>query len=326
MTLELDDPTGLPSWPILVLAGREGTGKSFAAAVASGSPLIDGAIWVNYGEKRPDEYGAVKGANFKIARHDNTYKGVLKVVTEIAGQPVGDKPKLLIFDSGTRLWEIISDNLQTIANTRAIAKAKKYNKPVPTGDMTISADLWNIGKKQWTHVMLALKAHRGPVIITARLDNVSVMDEKGAPTAEKQWKIQAHKSLPYDANAIVEMPTRGEYIVTKAQSVLWELAEATQWKDFTVDGLWRRLGLESGAGERLYSEPVADEPEAIPDAVERDWVAEADAATSSADASKIGAAAAVVLGKDHEIVARIRAIVAEKRGTRGEPAEHEAQS
>ena len=38
-------PSGLPSWPVILLAGREKTGKSYHAALASSSALIGRTFW-----------------------------------------------------------------------------------------------------------------------------------------------------------------------------------------------------------------------------------------------------------------------------------------
>lgn len=306
-------PTGKPSWPITLLAGAEKAGKSYSAALAAASDLIGATYWVGIGEDSPDEYGLL--ADFDIVEHDGTYQGILTALTEIAALPkLGDeKQVLLVVDSMTRLWDLITDNAQATANKRAVAKAKKYNKAEPSGDVQITMDLWNAAKSQWGHVMDAIRAHQGPSLLTARLESVTVMDAQGQPTKEKQAKVKAEKSLPYDVGAVIEMPVRGETYITGVRSVRLQLPERTLVKDFTVDMFWRKLGLhDTETGKRTHDAPVVTA--AAVDDTERDWVAEADAATSSAEASKIGAAAAVVLGKDHEIVEQIRNIVTEKRG------------
>lgn len=75
MTIQTRKPTGRPSWPITVLAGREGAGKTWAALSASASPLVGRTLAVTIDEDMPDEYGAIPGANFDIVLHDGTAKG-----------------------------------------------------------------------------------------------------------------------------------------------------------------------------------------------------------------------------------------------------------
>ncbi len=313
MTIKTSKPTGKPSWPITLLAGAEKTGKSWAAAQAAASPLIARTYWLGIGEDRPDEYGLI--ADFDIIEHDGSYREILRNVVEVAGETaVQGETVLLVVDSMTRLWDLIKDNAQVKANARGIASAKRFNKPAPDGDSPISMDLWNEAKGQWNHVMDAIRAHRGPVILTARLDTVTIMGDDGKPTKQKQEKVSAEKSLPFDVGAVIEMPVRGEAYITGVRSVKLQLPERLLVKDFTIDGLWRKLGLhEVEIGDRTHDAPKVDVIEDAP--VEgRDWIAEADAAKTSSEASRIGAAAAVTLGPDHDIVKAIRQIVADKRG------------
>lgn len=313
MTIKTSKPTGKPSWPITLLAGAEKTGKSWAAAQAAASPLIARTYWLGIGEDRPDEYGLI--ADFDIIEHDGSYREILRNVTEVAGEPkVDGETVLLVIDSMTRLWDLIKDNAQATANARARAAATRYNKSQPEGDSPISMDLWNAAKAQWNHVMDAIRAHHGPVILTARLDTVTVMGDDGKPTKQKQEKVSAEKSLPFDVGAVIEMPVRGEAYITGVRSVKLQLPERLLVKDFTIDGLWRKLGLhEVEIGARTHDAPKVDVIEETT-APERDWINDAEKAATSAEASRIGAAAAVLLGPDHEIVKTIRQIVADKRG------------
>ena len=57
MTLTTRKPTGLPAWPILLIAGVPKAGKSYACAAASASPLVGRTLWVPVGEDDPDELG-----------------------------------------------------------------------------------------------------------------------------------------------------------------------------------------------------------------------------------------------------------------------------
>lgn len=268
MTLTTRQPTGKPSWPILLIAGAEKAGKSWACAEASGSELVGRTLWIGAGEDDPDEYGNVPGASFEIVVHDGTYRGILAAITDAAAEPAGDKPTLLVVDSMTRVWDLLCDDAQEAANRRAIAKARKYNKPVPDEDVQITMDLWNTAKQRWAHIVDALREHRGPVLVTARLEQVTVLDSKGAPTTEKTWKVKAEKSLPYDVGGIVELPARGEAWLTGVRSVRMALAERTRLPKFAVADLWRRMGLgEVEAGPRTHQQvtrEVADDEPAAP--------------------------------------------------------------
>jgi hypothetical protein len=66
----------------------------------------------------------------------------------------------------------------------------------------------------------------------------------------------------------VEMPERGVAELTGARSVLFNLPSRTVLPDFTVDGLWRKLGLDTEpTAQPTYAEPAAIVDEADPDFV-----------------------------------------------------------
>ncbi len=260
MVLNTRKPTGRPSWPIVVLGGREKAGKSWAAISASASPMIGRTIYLGLGENDPDEYSLIPGADFEIAEHEGTFPSFLQTVRDaVAEPPVGGKPTLLIVDSATRLWNLIGDNLQAIANKRA------NGRKTASGDYAISTDLWNVGAGWWQDVMDALRLHQGPVVITARLDEVAVM-EGGAPakSGAKQWKVQAHKSLVFDADAIVEMHERGHFLLTGVRSARIQLPKPRLIPDFTIEWLWDALGLSDGTAARSHATVVADQSGAEP--------------------------------------------------------------
>ena len=257
--LKTRKPTGLPSWPILLLAGREKAGKSWAAVSASASPLVGRTLYIGIGEDDPDEYSIIPGADFEIVVHDGTYPGILAAVQAAVAEPAGERPTLIIVDSMTRLWNLIGDNMQAIANRRA--KGRKN----AAGDFTISMDLWNVAADQWSTVMDALRAHQGPAILTARLDPVAVM-ENGQPTTQKEWKIQGHKSLPFDATAIIEMRERGQFLITGVKSARVQLDKPKLFPEFTVDRLWTDLGVADGTADRTHATVQTDRSGAEPGA------------------------------------------------------------
>jgi hypothetical protein len=238
-------PTGIPSWPVMLLAGAGKSGKSWACAEASGSSLVNRAFWIGLGEKDPDEYGAIKGADFEIVSHDGSYRDVVAAIEWCAAQPVEDpsRPPLLIFDSGTLMWHLLQGMAQDTANARARRKASRSGGSAELEEADISMDLWNQAKDRWGHFLNALRAFPGPVLLTARLDEVTVI-ANGRPTQEKQLKVQAEKNLPYDVDAIVQMPERGKAYLTGVRSVKVQVPDRILLPSFTVDGLWRKLGLD----------------------------------------------------------------------------------
>jgi len=195
-----------------------------------------------------------RGADFDIVLHDGTYAGIRGAVEDVVAEPrVDGKPTLIVFDSATRAWNLIVDNAQAVANRKARGKQDPL-----TGDYSVTPDLWNAAAAQWAGIINPLLRHQGPVVVTARIDNVMVM-RNGQPTQEKEWKIQSHKTLPFDASAVIEMHERGHYLLTGVRSARIALPEPRVLpSDFTLSWFWEQLGLQSGVGERMHSGIVGD--------------------------------------------------------------------
>ncbi|KQQ22563.1 hypothetical protein ASF48_05100 [Rathayibacter sp. Leaf299] len=238
MNRTLRRPTGKPSWPIALIAGREKSGKSYQSALASASDLINDTYWVSIGEKDPDEYGAIPGARFAIAPHDGTVADIEATIQWLrtSAPKSKDKPNLLVIDSATLLWDQLSREASNAAEKRG---SRDRN-----GELIVGTDLWNKANFQWKRLLSEVKAWDGPVIITARLETTTVMSDAGRPTTAKTEKVKSQKALPYDVDLIVEMPARGQAELVGARSVIYQLPERTALPgDWTMDWLWRSLGL-----------------------------------------------------------------------------------
>lgn len=150
-------------------------------------------------------------------------------------------------------------------------------------------DLWNKGKNRWRQMMDALRAHNGPVLLTARMDQVTVM-RQGKPTHDKQWKIQAHKSLPFDVGVIVQMTARGHAEITGARSLRHDvpLGESRPFPNFTVPALWDAFGYTEAHAtaprQHTGTTVTASPDDEAGEPVEIDWAAELDAARNDAEA------------------------------------------
>jgi hypothetical protein len=301
VTLVTEEPTGKPSWPIIVLAGREGSGKTWSAIEASGSPLVGRTLVLTLGEDSPDEYKLIPGAKFEKVPHAGTVSAIIAKLDEMEAEPDRDgKPTLWIIDSGSRYWGLLSDNAQLTAN-------KRQKRP----DGTVTVDLWNQAAKDWEAVFKRLRAHNGPVIMTARLEQVAIMNGN-APTAEKDWKIYGHKSLPYDAQVIVEMPERGEYLLRKVKSARWTLKEKTAKPNFTVDWLWHSLGFaDTEAQSQDFAAPVTEAHDT--DTSGRDWLVELKDAQGDADLIRALGTAARAAGASDDILAALTAAFKDAR-------------
>lgn len=239
MTLTRRKPSGKPSWPIVLLAGCEGGGKSWAAAEATGSPRFGTSLWLEIGEQTADEYGAVPGAEFDILEHDGSFGEILAQLRAAVAEPlVEGKPNLLVVDSLTEMWDLLSDEQQTIANRKRNGKNGQ--------DATITMDQWNAAKKRWGYVVAELRRFPGPVVVTARLEQVAVVGANGQPTGSSTWKIRAEKNLGFEVQVVMQAREPRQWVMTKIANTRLQLPDDgfLKWPKFTVEDLLSKMGLE----------------------------------------------------------------------------------
>ncbi|MEU8540921.1 hypothetical protein AB0C52_13190 [Streptomyces sp. NPDC048717] len=272
-------PTGMPNPPLILLTGLEKTGKSFEAARGTGSDLIGRSFWIEIGgtEGTADYYGRVPGANYEIVEHDGSYQDILDAIRWVNHQPrIDGKPNLLVIDTMTSLWDMLSDEVARYARNRAIRKAERNRSRVPTLDdpVIIDPDLWNRAKDRWGEVLWQIRRHQGPCLLLARTEIVTAF-ENDKPTRNTVRKIKAERNLAAAVDAIVDLHGIGDAWLTGVRSLHMEIrpGESQRFADFTVDALLRRLGLQDAAETRSVSEARPDatlgEPLSGPPAVQK---------------------------------------------------------
>ena len=72
MEFKTRKPSCKASFPLMLLAGIEGAGKTWAAVESTSMSAVDKAFFIEVGESQADAYGAVPGADFLIVEHDGT--------------------------------------------------------------------------------------------------------------------------------------------------------------------------------------------------------------------------------------------------------------
>jgi len=278
-------PTGKPAWPFIVLAGVQSGGKSYQAALATGSARVGQAFMFEFGESQQDMLAAIPGARFHMVELTGRFNDLLEQVLEASKIDwVDGKPNLLVLDSVSKVWQLLCDEAQWTANKRVadkIAYASRQGReyrgraadPV-TNDYDISSDLWNRATMRWDKLIAALQKFPGIVIATARLDEVSVFDAQGNITRDKMWKMQAQKRFPFEVDVIIEIrEPRGVPIVTKVRSLAYDVPmnSAEKFDGFTADALLERMQLTvENTGPRVIVIPDAEEKD---DAHPDDWPA-----------------------------------------------------
>ncbi|MBV7292331.1 hypothetical protein [Corynebacterium sp. TAE3-ERU16] len=245
-------PTCQPSWPLIILAGVEGSGKTWAAVEATGLPHIDRAFFLEVGENMADEYGAVPGADFEIIEHDGTFAQINGAAHWAGAQPAADgKVNLLIVDSMTEIWDLLTNEAQVIANNRR--RGRRGDQ-----EAQITMDLWNRAKDRLADFVGACRRFPGPVILTSRLEQVSIV-EGSKPTGEKIWKVRCEKNLPYAATAIVQAREPRKWTLTKIASTRMQLPPGGEMAlpEFSVAKLLEEMGIETQAAASTFVRPEA---------------------------------------------------------------------
>lgn len=236
-------PSGQAAYPIALLAGVEGGGKSWTAAAATGLPYFKRSFWLEVGEQMADEYGDVPGADYEIIDHDGSYRQILAACRWAAAESKKSGPGVFVFDSMSELWSMLSDEAQLEANARA---ARKGRTKRDGGEADIAPDLWNKAKDRSNDVMDALREFNGLVLLTCRLEHQNVIGDGGAPTGEKVWKMRTHKDVPFYAQVIMQAREPRRWTMTKVASTKLSMPSdgILPWPEFTIEELLIRMELD----------------------------------------------------------------------------------
>lgn len=259
MTLKTRKPTGVQNSPLLLLAGVPGAGKTWAAIEASTLDYVHRCFFIEIGESAADSYAQIPGAEYEIVEHDGTLGSIRQAIADASQEPAPDgKVNLLILDSLTEVWDLIKDNAQAAMNDRVKRKGRRLNGEEPKPDM----DLWNRAGDVSDGIIRQLAAFPGPVIATARLDEVTIIGANGKPMSGKDFKIQVHKKTPYRMTAICEARAPRQWVLTKVQTTNPSLqlaeGEAKTLPGFTVAKLFEALGVGAGMANTPFQPGVVD--------------------------------------------------------------------
>ncbi|MFD5864406.1 hypothetical protein ACFWGP_05610 [Agromyces sp. NPDC127015] len=252
MALKTRRPSGKPTWHITLLTGKEKVGKSHWIAEASACRLIHRTFWLPVGELDPDEYGIIPGADFEIIEHDGTLEDIIYQLTEAVMEDPGPngEPNLIAVDSAGLIWTMLVERAQAIADARVAAR---HGGEIPEGmPVEIPSDVWTRTRKQWGEFMRVLRMHHGPVLLTARTDTITLNGVDGERSADK---VKAEKNLVYDVDSVIEMPTRGELILSGVRSGRLKLDGPQRSNGLKPEGFWTLLGLDQIKAEpRRFTE------------------------------------------------------------------------
>ncbi|MET9412142.1 AAA family ATPase [Streptomyces sp. NPDC002935] len=272
--LKTRKPTGIVPWPLLLLEGEEGAGKTYSAAEFSASDLIGQMYWIDLAEGSADEYAAIPGADYEIIDHDGTYRDILEQIRAVylearRAATAGEPPVVLSVDSGTALWRMLKT--WTHERARRGNRNAKALQEDPDAAIDVGMNLWNDATERWLDIIHLLQTFPGIAIITARGKQITAIDDNGKPVTDgrgralKEWKVQAQKDLAFDASVWVRMRRGQAPQVIKARSLRLRVEDGKplDLPDFTIEDLvFTRLGCSVESQPRQMPALVGDRVQA----------------------------------------------------------------
>lgn len=273
MALKTRKPTGATSWPLILLAGEAKTGKTYRAAEFTGNENIGRTFWLDLGEGCADEYGQVPGADYEIIEHNGTWIDIIEQVSEvrdIAREALtrGEKPVLLVIDSMTAEWAMLSAWTDTRA--RRSTNNRKLLAENADSEIDISSNYWNDANSRHNRLMNILKTFPGIVVMTSLETEKTQFGPNGHPlrNAPKIARPDAQKRLPADATVWVRLSLDHEPTIVGIRSVKHSIVPGQDrpkpWPGFTLSGLVFDF-LEIGKTAQVRDVPVLDANQLAPE-------------------------------------------------------------
>jgi hypothetical protein len=240
-------PTGLPSWPLILVAGEGKTGKTYAAAEFTADERVGESFMLDLGEGSGDEYIGVPGARYELIEHDGTWISIITEVEAVrdyarAQLAAGAKPVCLIIDSMTAEWGMLS------AWTDTRARRSKTNKKLlaedPDAEIEVGHMYWNDANSRHNRLINICKTFPGIVILTAQETEKSQFGPDGRPLkingqpAPKVARPDAHKRLPADVTAWIRLSHEHPPVIVGLRSLKHNIqpgkTKPEAWPDFSI--------------------------------------------------------------------------------------------
>lgn len=189
-------PTGKVAYPLVVVDGFTGTGKTTKALMLALSPHV-GQTWVcEFGEDTANEYAL---GDYDIIDHDGTYHGMMEELRCAVAQPMRDgKPNVIVFDSATALWDTIC--VWTVNRAREADMRKPKGKSILKDDKDAEVKphsaLYNDRADRFDNFVNLLRDWPGIAIVVCHGKEVTPF-ENGAPVANapKEYKLDTRDYL-----------------------------------------------------------------------------------------------------------------------------------
>jgi hypothetical protein len=239
--LKTRKPTGAVPAPNILLAGEEGSGKTYAAFQLSASSHVRDTYVIDFGEGCADMYAEL--GPYQVVEHDGTLEGLAAVAKEIAAlEQDPERPDVVVLDSVSTVWDAAKQWAENEARARDRRKGRNNAEP------NITMDLWNAANRKFYRVIEPLLDWPGIVVLTARGRWVAAMDDNGRPIpGSKEWTQETQKRLPFAVDVLLRATNPRRLEVQKARTLRMQLP-ADRLLDITgvtLDSLiFEKLGVE----------------------------------------------------------------------------------
>ncbi|MEV4557215.1 AAA family ATPase [Kitasatospora sp. NPDC049285] len=258
-------PTGIVPWPLVLIEGEEGAGKTWSAAEFSASEKIGQMYWIDLDEGSADEYAAIPDTRYLIIEHDGTYRDILEQIEAVHAEArraalAGEPPVVLTIDSGSALWRMLTN--WTHERARRANANKKRLLADPDAAIDIGMNLWNDSVERWQRIMWLLRTLPGIAIVLARGKEISALDDNGTPIRGKsEWRVQGHKDLGFDSTVWVRMRRDEDPQVIKVRSLRLRVEKRRPLRlpDFSIEDLiFNLLGCSQDSQPRVMPALAGD--------------------------------------------------------------------
>lgn len=216
-------PTGKVSWPVVLVEGGEGTGKSHMLAEFTADPRVGRSFWFQLGETSAHEFGGI--GDYEVVEVDGTWTDLIDQilnVVEVAEKAAanGEPPVVVCVDSVSAVWDMCAG--------WAYAKASRgpANRKLLEGDneadINVGPLIWANARERWLQFYRPLQMAPLIAVLTAKAAETVAISDGGKPIQGRTaYKIRGQKELPYDVNAIVRLSQEDLPTVTKCRSPKW---------------------------------------------------------------------------------------------------------
>jgi hypothetical protein len=261
-------PTGVPPLPLILIEGDENAGKTWQAAKFAACRRVGAVYWLDLGEGSADEYAAVPGTTFEVLVHDGSFLSILGQIEAVHAEArraaeEGERPVVLIVDSISALWRMLTD--WTYERARRSDGNRARLAANPDSAIEVPSNLW-IGRNQrFARVLWLLQTMPGIPVILARGKETSGFEDSGKPVAdnaESRWRVYAPHELGFEATAWVRLQRGHPARLIKARSLKMpvEPGQPVELTDFSIEDLvFTRLGCTEYSRPRDMPKLVGDQ-------------------------------------------------------------------